>query len=267
MPPFCPQCGVDNPANARFCDQCGAALIPVPAASSAAPTLPAIPVVPAAAQPVTAAPAVQAGSAGLMCPQCGAAAIPGEAFCDNCGAPLNAPARPIASTPAPTYAGGVPPQPNYPPPQPASYAPPPVAAPAVPPAAPPASAYTPPPAPAYTPPPVAPARMVLSPSQLIVASSGAAVPLPAAAQAIIGRSDPVSNFYPDVDLAPYGALDNGVGRRHVRLAVQGGQVYIEDLDSTNGTVLNGQRLVPRQPQPLRDGDQVVIGKLLLRFQQ
>ena len=27
--PFCPQCGIDNPANARFCDQCGAALIPV----------------------------------------------------------------------------------------------------------------------------------------------------------------------------------------------------------------------------------------------
>ena len=29
MSPFCPQCGIDNPANARFCDQCGAALIPV----------------------------------------------------------------------------------------------------------------------------------------------------------------------------------------------------------------------------------------------
>ncbi|WP_322496181.1 zinc-ribbon domain-containing protein, partial [Chloroflexus sp.] len=28
--PFCPQCGVANPDNARFCDQCGAQLIPVP---------------------------------------------------------------------------------------------------------------------------------------------------------------------------------------------------------------------------------------------
>lgn len=26
--PFCPQCGVDNPAGARYCDQCGAMLIP-----------------------------------------------------------------------------------------------------------------------------------------------------------------------------------------------------------------------------------------------
>src|ERR1700754_4630810 len=41
---FCPQCGVDNPASARYCDQCGAMLIPVsstPAAPSApSPTVP-----------------------------------------------------------------------------------------------------------------------------------------------------------------------------------------------------------------------------------
>jgi pSer/pThr/pTyr-binding forkhead associated (FHA) protein len=101
---------------------------------------------------------------------------------------------------------------------------------------------------------------------LIMAASGAALPLPNAAQAIVGRGDPVSNFYPDLDLNPYGALDNGVGRRHVRLFIQGGQVMLEDLDSTNGTVLNGQKLVPHQPQPLRDGDQIIVGKLLLRFQ-
>jgi pSer/pThr/pTyr-binding forkhead associated (FHA) protein len=102
---------------------------------------------------------------------------------------------------------------------------------------------------------------------LIVAGSAAALPLPASAQAIVGRSDPVSNFYPDLDLGPHGALDNGVGRRHLRVFLQGGQVLIEDLDSTNGTVLNGQKLAPRQPQPLRDGDQILAGKLLLRYQE
>jgi len=270
MSPFCPQCGVDNPANARFCDQCGAALIPVPA--QAAPTNPSIPapIAPPPQQPVTAAPAVQAGTAGLTCPQCGAAAIPGEAFCDNCGAPLNAPARPVSQAPTPPYSTGVPPQPSYPVPQP-SYTPPPVAQPSCtpPPVAQPS--YTPPPAvqqPAYTPPAYTPpARTSLAPAQLIVASSGASLPLPAAAQAVVGRSDPVSNFYPDVDLNPHGALDNGVGRRHVRLLVQNGQVMVEDMDSTNGTVLNGQKLLPRQPQPLRSGDQLVVGKLLLRYQE
>lgn len=260
MPPFCPQCGVDNPANARFCDQCGAALIPVPAQS--APTSPAMPApaAPPPGQPVTAAPAVQAGAAGLACPQCGAAAIPGEAFCDNCGAPLNAPARPASQAPTPPYSTGVPPQPSYPPPQP-SYTPPPAVQ---------QPAYTPPPVvqqppvqPAYTP----PARTSLAPAQLIVAATGAALPLPAAAQAVVGRSDPVSNFYPDVDLNPHGALDNGVGRRHLRLLVHNGQVMAEDMDSTNGTMLNGQKLLPRQPQPLRGGDQLVVGRLLLRFSE
>ena len=58
--PFCPQCGIDNPASARFCDQCGAMLIPVanspataaatspgvsPGPSSSAPTIPGTPLV------------------------------------------------------------------------------------------------------------------------------------------------------------------------------------------------------------------------------
>jgi pSer/pThr/pTyr-binding forkhead associated (FHA) protein len=108
---------------------------------------------------------------------------------------------------------------------------------------------------------------VLAPAKLIVAANGAALPLPAAIQAIVGRGDPVSNFFPEVDLNPYGAIDNGVGRRHMRLFIQGGQPMIEDLDSTNGTMLNSQKLAPRQPQPLRDGDQVIVGKLLLRFSE
>lgn len=257
--PFCPQCGIDNPDNARFCDQCGAALIPVaPAAAApvaAPPTIPAQPAAPMA--PAVAAPAVSSSSGAVVCPQCGTTAIPGEAFCDNCGAPLNAPARPVAPTP-PVYSAGVPPQPAYPAPQPASY----------PPSAPTAPQFTPVPATPVAPPPAAaPTRSVLAPAQLIVASSGAALPLPAATQAIVGRSDQVSNFYPEIDLNPHGAIDNGVGRRHMRLFIQGGQVMIEDLDSTNGTLLNSQKLAPRQPQPLRNGDQIVVGRLLLRYSE
>jgi pSer/pThr/pTyr-binding forkhead associated (FHA) protein len=110
-------------------------------------------------------------------------------------------------------------------------------------------------------------RAVLAPAQLIIPASGASLPLPNAAQAVVGRGDPVSNFFPDIDLNPYGAIDNGVGRRHMRLFIQAGQVLIEDLDSTNGTLLNSQKLAARQPQPLRDGDQIVVGKLLLRFSE
>jgi hypothetical protein len=213
--------------------------------------------------PTAAAPAVSAASGSVICPQCGAAAIPGEAFCDNCGAPLNAPSRPVAAPPvspvsAPPYSAGVAPQPTYPPPQPASFGSP---------TPPPQPAYTPPPQPAYTRPAYSQPRTVLAPARLVVASSGATLPLPNGAQAIVGRADQASNFFPDIDLNPYNALDNGVGRRHARVFVQGSQVMIEDLDSTNGTTLNGQKLAARQPQPLRDGDQILIGKLLLRYSE
>lgn len=279
--PYCPNCGIDNPASARYCDQCGAMLIPVaaqpPAASPTAPAAP--PTIPApAALPPTPAPAPAAApiiAGPTMCPQCGTAAIPGEAFCDNCGAPLSAPARP--ATPAPTYSAGLPPQPVYPPPQPADATPPPIfhqtpqplpplpplQPPTLPPSAAPARQQT---QPLPTAQPAAPPRTTLAPARLVVAATGAAIALPAAAQATIGRADAVSKFFPDIDLTPHGALDLGVGRRHARMYVQAGQIVIEDQDSTNGTLLNGQKLTPRQPQPLRDGDQVQFGKLLVRFQ-
>ncbi|MCS6884465.1 MAG: GGDEF domain-containing protein [Acidobacteriota bacterium] len=38
-----------------------------------------------------------------------------------------------------------------------------------------------------------------------------------------------------------------------------------DLGSTNGTILNGQLLVAHQPQLLRDGDKIKIGRQLLKF--
>ncbi|GAB4209416.1 MAG: zinc ribbon domain-containing protein [Roseiflexaceae bacterium] len=285
--PFCTQCGVENPASARFCDQCGAPLVqvtnappaPVAAPTVAAPVAPATPATPAAP---AAQPALSAGP--TVCPQCGTAAIPGEAFCDNCGAPLSAPQRPAATVPTPPYSPGLAPQPNYPPPQPAQPAQPVAppsygAAPAAPPsyaqpAQPAQPVYTPPVQPAqpaqpvYTPPvqPAQPARTSLAPARLVAVATGAAMALPATAQAIIGRADPVSQFRPDLDLTAYGALEQGVGRRHVRLFVQDGQIMVEDMDSTNGSQVNGQRLPPRQPRALRDGDQLQLGRLVLRIQ-
>lgn len=245
--PFCPQCGVDNPANARYCDQCGAMLIPVPAQAAPPP-----------AAPATAIPVIGP----TVCPQCGQSAIPGEAFCDNCGAPLSAPARPVAAVPVPPQSAA-PPQPVYPPPTPVAAPP---TAPAAPPAPPSYQAPSTPPAVPSSKPAAVSGRTSLAPSSLVVMGTGAVLPLPAASQALVGRSDPVSRFYPDIDLGPYGALDQGVGRRHARIFLQGGQVMIEDLDSVNGTLVNGQRVLPHQSRALSDGDQITLGRMLLRFQ-
>ena len=41
--------------------------------------------------------------------------------------------------------------------------------------------------------------------------------------------------------------------------------YVEDLNSTNGTILNGYRLPPDQAYPLNTGDEVRFGDLLVHL--
>jgi hypothetical protein len=81
-------------------------------------------------------------------------------------------------------------------------------------------------------------------------------------ECIIGRA--FGNIQPDVDLGPYGAMDKGVSRQHVKLIRQHATVMVEDLDSANGTYLNGQKIVPHQPRVLRNEDELCLGHLLLR---
>ena len=84
-------------------------------------------------------------------------------------------------------------------------------------------------------------------------------------EAYIGRWDADSGIFPDVDLDSDDP-EAKVSRRHARITRRGGQYYIEDLGSTNGTFINrGRRLLPGDRQPLNDGDEIIIGKTFLRF--
>ncbi len=59
--------------------------------------------------------------------------------------------------------------------------------------------------------------------------------------------------------------DAEMSRRHARLQFQGGKYIIEDLGSTNGTNVNGQRL--SAPYILRPGDVVSFGEqIVLAFE-
>ena len=80
----------------------------------------------------------------------------------------------------------------------------------------------------------------------------------------LGRGDPKQGHIPDLDLGPYRALELGVSRLHAVLQVSGHGLTLTDLGSTNGTLVNGVRLAPHAPQPLRDGDELRLGKLALR---
>jgi adenylate cyclase len=58
------------------------------------------------------------------------------------------------------------------------------------------------------------------------------------------------------------SADALVSQQHARLDYQAGQWVITDLDSRNGTFVNGQRV---QSQVLRNGDEVQLGNTRMRF--
>jgi two-component system cell cycle response regulator len=58
-------------------------------------------------------------------------------------------------------------------------------------------------------------------------------------------------------------MDDGISRRHARIFQQGGEVVIEDLKSSNGTIVNG---APVSMQLLKDGDKIRLGSTtILKF--
>ncbi|MBA3868222.1 MAG: FHA domain-containing protein [Anaerolineae bacterium] len=80
--------------------------------------------------------------------------------------------------------------------------------------------------------------------------------------AILGRAE--SND-PDIDvnLASHEAAQKGVSRHHASLEKVSNNVMLTDLNSTNGTFLNGQRLLPNQRHLIRDSDEIKLGRLVM----
>jgi phosphoserine phosphatase RsbU/P len=59
--------------------------------------------------------------------------------------------------------------------------------------------------------------------------------------------------------------DRGISRRHAGVSVRNGVVTVSDLGSQNGTIVNGQLI--RAATLLKDGDEVRVGGVWLKFQQ
>lgn len=102
--------------------------------------------------------------------------------------------------------------------------------------------------------------------RLVVQTSGATLNLPPGKnEYLIGREDPVSGSYPDVDLVPYGGEEGGVSRRHAQILRRGTTFLIEDLNSVNYTFVNRQKVAPGSPHPLKEGDEIRLGRVVLQF--
>lgn len=59
--------------------------------------------------------------------------------------------------------------------------------------------------------------------------------------------------------------DSYISGRHAEITTDNTGTYLTDVGSTNGTVVNGQRLVAHEKQLLLDGDEIQLGQNTYRF--
>ncbi len=86
---------------------------------------------------------------------------------------------------------------------------------------------------------------------------------------LLGRRDPMSNIFPEVDLSKYDPQTK-ISRRHARIRRSGDSFLVEDLGSSNGTLVisahkQNIRLAPHKPYALTDGDKLKLGDTTLHF--
>jgi hypothetical protein len=82
-------------------------------------------------------------------------------------------------------------------------------------------------------------------------------------EAVLGRTDPKEDAPPEIDLTRYGAYQMGLSRRHAMLRLREGRLEIIDLESRNGTFVNGLRLNSHQPMALAHTDELRLGRMVL----
>jgi serine/threonine protein kinase len=81
---------------------------------------------------------------------------------------------------------------------------------------------------------------------------------------LLGRASEAESYRPDFDMTFY---DDGgyVSRRHARITRGRGGYFISDLGSSNGTTVNGRPLIAHHAHPLRNGDRIKVGLVVIQF--
>ena len=104
-------------------------------------------------------------------------------------------------------------------------------------------------------------KMMSLPRQvrLVIGETGECVEVFVSRPIIIGRSDEDKQV--DVDLTHKGAYRLGLSRQHMQLAPAGENIVATDLNSRNGSKINGQSMCPMQPYAIHSGDTLQLSGL------
>lgn len=92
-------------------------------------------------------------------------------------------------------------------------------------------------------------------SRLVLLQGGEAIPYE------LDRDEFVLGRHPECTIQ---LQSNMVSRKHARVFVDGGQPFVEDLGSGNGTFVNGKKIEGRSL--LKHDDRIKLGPILLRFE-
>jgi len=161
----------------------------------------------------------------VVCPSCGAENLPGTLFCVQCGTYLPS-GGPLRTEPLPEQEDGRPARPSL---NGADFA----------------------------------ERERSIRIEVTVQQTGRTMMLSADREILVGRLDAAHGIFPEMDMTTDDGLEQGVSRRHARIYTREGTCFVEDLDSTNGTFLNGERITPYLPYAFHDGDALTFGTLKL----
>lgn len=81
---------------------------------------------------------------------------------------------------------------------------------------------------------------------------GGEFPLEMDSEVVIGRSS-------DLDMV---LVEDMVSRRHARITTYGGEIFIEDFGSTNGSFVNGEKITKSR---LKEGDRILVGTNIIKL--
>jgi len=112
---------------------------------------------------------------------------------------------------------------------------------------------------------IPPAPFTDAPVSLNILNSGVFLPLPDEEEVILGRASEGQSMVPDINLEPYHAFEAGVSRIHAAIRMVNDQVMITDLGSGNGTRINGDKIEPHIPHPIKNGDLLNLGKFKIQI--